>query len=76
MTLLTRGRQAPDFPTSVRTLVADIDDQTSARSALQHEFFDIVVDWIAFTPEHIERDLRLFEGKTRQYIFISSASAY
>ena len=38
--------------------------------------FDVVVDWIAFTPEQIERDLELFRGRTRQYIFISSASAY
>ena len=38
--------------------------------------FDAVVDWIAFTPAHIERDLELFRGRTRQYIFISSASAY
>ena len=38
--------------------------------------FDVVVDWIAFTPAQIERDLKLFRGRTGQYIFISSASAY
>jgi nucleoside-diphosphate-sugar epimerase len=38
--------------------------------------FDVVVNWIAFTPEHIETDLALFQGRTRQYVFISSASAY
>src|SRR6266436_9696290 len=38
--------------------------------------FDAVVNWIAFTPADIERDLELFRGRTRQYIFISSASAY
>jgi nucleoside-diphosphate-sugar epimerase len=38
--------------------------------------FDVVVDWIAYTPQDIERDLSLFSGKVGQFIFISSASAY
>jgi nucleoside-diphosphate-sugar epimerase len=38
--------------------------------------FDAVVDWIAFTAEEIERDLELFRGQTKQYVFVSSASAY
>jgi nucleoside-diphosphate-sugar epimerase len=76
LTLLTRGRHAADLPAGVRTLIADIDDPTSAASALAGPSFDVVVDWIAFTPAHIERDLQLFSGRLRQYIFISSASAY
>ena len=43
---------------------------------LQEHRFDAVVDWVAFTPEHIEQDLRVFGGRTRQFVFISSASAY
>jgi nucleoside-diphosphate-sugar epimerase len=46
------------------------------RAALGSQTFDSVVQWIAFTPEHIEVDLGLFRGRTRQYVFISSASAY
>ncbi|MBZ5593429.1 MAG: SDR family oxidoreductase [Acidobacteriia bacterium] len=76
LTLLTRGRRAADLPVGVKTLIADIDDAASAAQALSGASFDVVVDWIAFTPEHIERDLPLFRGRTRQYIFISSASAY
>lgn len=76
MTLLTRGLRKADLPAGVRTLQCDVDDPASARAALQNQSFDVVVDWIAFTPDHIERDLRLFERKTRQFIFISSASAY
>ena len=38
--------------------------------------FDAVVNWIAFTPEDIKRDIELFKGNTKQYIFISSASCY
>ncbi|MBI4876489.1 MAG: SDR family oxidoreductase [Acidobacteria bacterium] len=73
LTLLTRGRRAAELPAGVKTLTADIDD---APQALTKETFDVVVDWIAFTPAHVERDLALFGGRTRQYIFISSASAY
>jgi nucleoside-diphosphate-sugar epimerase len=76
LTLLTRGRRTPELPAGVRTLVCDIDDLAAARAALRNEAFDVVVNWIAFTPDHIERDLQLFAGKTGQYIFISSASAY
>jgi len=76
LTLLTRGRHTTDIPVGVRTLNADIDDPASAASALAGAAFDVVVDWIAFTPAHIERDLQLFRGGLRQYVFISSASAY
>ena len=76
LTLLTRGHQTPQLPAGVRTLTCDINDPAAALAALQNESFDVVVNWIAFTPDHIERDIQLFAGKTRQYIFISSASAY
>jgi nucleoside-diphosphate-sugar epimerase len=76
LTLLTRGRRAPILPAGVKTLTVDIDDAAAAASALGDASFDAVVDWIAFTPAHIERDLHLFRGRTRQYIFIGSASAY
>jgi len=60
----------------VKTLVADINDREHAIKLLADHKWDAVVNWIAFTPEDISRDFDLFEGKTRQYIFISSASAY
>ncbi|MFC7483537.1 NAD-dependent epimerase/dehydratase family protein [Luedemannella flava] len=46
------------------------------RSALGDLAFDSVVDWVAFTPDHVRTDIELFRGRTRQYVFISSASAY
>jgi nucleoside-diphosphate-sugar epimerase len=76
LTLLTRGRRAVELPASAKTLYVDIDDAASAGKALGEKTFDVVVDWIAFTPEQIERDLNLFRGRVRQYVFISSASAY
>lgn len=76
LTLLTRGTRTANLPPGVKTLTADIDDSSSALRALERLSFDSVVDWIAFTPAHIERDLNLFHGRTRQFIFISSASVY
>ncbi len=76
LTLVTRGLRKADLPAGVRTIQADVDDIVATRRALGQETFDAVVDWIAFTPEHLERDLALFRGRTRQFVFISSASAY
>jgi nucleoside-diphosphate-sugar epimerase len=73
--LLNRGlRSAP--PPGSHHLVADFHKLDDVRRALQGMEFDVVVDWIAYTPEDIERDLVLFRGRIRQFVFISSASAY
>ncbi|HEY4232317.1 MAG TPA: SDR family oxidoreductase [Lacipirellulaceae bacterium] len=72
---LNRGQHSP-APAGVKHLVADINDSTQARQALGDQKFDVVVDWVAYTPTDIERDLALFRGRVRQYIFISSASVY
>ncbi|MCB0194790.1 MAG: SDR family oxidoreductase [Anaerolineae bacterium] len=75
--LLNRGQTSErPAPKEVHILEGDIRDKASAERALGDLTFDAVVDWIAFTPEHIDMDLELFRGRTNQYIFISSASAY
>ena len=76
LTLLTRGQRAANIPAGVRTITADIADESAVSAALANQNWDAVVDWIAFTPNQIERDIRLFRDRTRQFIFISSASAY
>ncbi len=76
LTLLTRGQRSGSLPPGVKTLKVDIDDRAAVSHALAGASFDAVVDWIAFEPAHVERDIALFRGRTRQYIFISSASAY
>ena len=58
------------------SLTADINHPEELRAALQGLQFDVVVNWIAYTPQDIERDLALFKGRVSQYIFVSSASAY
>src|ERR1035437_2262649 len=78
--LLNRGSD-PDRAQGATSLVADLRDESSAgqaatERALAGHRFDAVVDWIAFTPDDVERDLRLFGGRTDQFVFISSASAY
>ena len=73
--LLNRGSR-PDVPPGAHQLVADIRDPEATARALAGQQFDAVVDWIAYTPDEIERAIALFRGRTRQYIFISSASAY
>lgn len=75
VTVLNRGRRA-EAPEGVRVWTADIDDGDRVRSLLAREHFDAVADFIVFTPQQAERDIRLFSGKTDQYVFISSASAY
>ncbi|HUI82147.1 MAG TPA: SDR family oxidoreductase [Bryobacteraceae bacterium] len=76
LTLLNRGRRSADLPAGVKSLTVDIEDAACAARELNRLSFDAVVNWIAFRPADIERDLDLFRGRTRQYIFISSASAY
>ena len=74
--LLNRGQSHRSVPEGAKVLHGNIRDRASAEAALGDLTFDAVVDWIAFTPEHIEQDLDLFRGRTGQLVFISSASAY
>ena len=74
--LLNRGQSARPVPEGATVLQGDIRDPNSVRAVLGDLHFDAVVNWVAFTPEHIETDLTLFAGRTDQYVFISSASAY
>ena len=73
--LLNRGSRTK-LPAGVTSLVADIRDPAATARALAGRTFDAVVNWVAYTPADVERDIELFGGRTSQYIFISSASAY
>ena len=74
--LLNRGNRKSEVPANVKQIVADINDETAVQRLLGDEQFDAVCDFIGFVPEQVERDYRLFAGRTRQYVYISSASAY
>jgi nucleoside-diphosphate-sugar epimerase len=73
--LLNRGSH-PDRALGATLIVADLRDEAAVQQALAGYRFDAVVDWVAFTPDDIERDLRLYRDRTDQFVFISSASAY
>ncbi|HKI68838.1 MAG TPA: NAD-dependent dehydratase, partial [Verrucomicrobiae bacterium] len=60
----------------VKRITADVHKLDEVRAALRDQRFDVAVDWIAYSPTDIERDLELFRGRVGQFIFISSASAY
>ena len=75
ITLLNRGQSPRPVPQGAHVLHGDIHDP-GVTDILAGHTWDAVVDWIAYTPEHVQRDIELFRGRTGQYIFISSASAY
>ena len=73
ITLLNRGSKK--LPEGMRSIVADIHDEQAVAKAIAHESYDVVAQFIGYTAKDVERDIRLFQHKTKQYIFISSASA-
>ncbi|WP_026488032.1 NAD-dependent epimerase/dehydratase family protein [Butyrivibrio sp. XBB1001] len=74
--LLNRGNRKAEVPECIKQITADIGDEADVAKKLDGMKFDVVSDFIAFDVSAVERDYRLFKDKTRQYIFISSASAY
>ena len=74
--LLNRGNRASVVPENVHVIECDVHDEKAAEEKLSGMTFDVVGDFIGFTVEDVERDYRLFHGKTKQFIYISSASAY
>jgi len=74
--LLNRGNNSEFFPAGAKAIIADIRNEQNVESLIKNTRFDVVVDWIAYQPEHVKTDIRLFKGRTDQYIFISSAACY
>lgn len=73
---LNRGKVKADIPAEVKTIIADIKDKNKMLAALGDLHFDVVVNFIVYTPDDVKQDIEIFSGRTRQYIFISSASVY
>jgi nucleoside-diphosphate-sugar epimerase len=76
LTILNRGRSGRPVPEGVETLSADVRDASAVRETLAGREFDAVADFITYTPDQAKASLDLFTGRTGQYVFISSASAY
>lgn len=74
--LINRGTHSDEVPSNVTVIKADISDEADVTRKLEGMKFDCVCDFIGFVPEQVERDFRIFNGRTKQYMYISSASAY
>lgn len=74
--LLNRGTRNDEIPSGVKTIIADISNEEETAKKLEGMTFDCVGEFIGFVPEQLQRDFRLFKDKTKQFIYISSASAY
>lgn len=72
---LNRGVTKEEIP-GVISINADIHNKEETLKAIRDHDFDVVVDWIAFIQDDVKRDYVIFKGKVKQFIFISSASAY
>lgn len=74
--LINRGNRNELLGSGAHLLIGDINNETEIANLITDLQFDVVADFIAFQPAHLERDYRLFRDRTKQFIFISSASAY
>ena len=74
--LLNRGSRKNEVPNNVKQIIADIDNEAEVLRQIGDTQFDAVCEFIGFLPSQVERDIRLFKGRTKQYVYISSASAY
>jgi nucleoside-diphosphate-sugar epimerase len=76
LSFMLRGQSTRAAPDGVEVIRGDVRDPASVRSALGDRTFDSVVNWVSFTTAHVQTDIDFFQGRTGQYVFISSASAY
>lgn len=74
--LLNRGSRSTELPGNVTVLQCDINDEEGVNRVIDGMTFDAVGEFIGFTVAQVQRDFRLFQGRTKQYLYISSASAY
>lgn len=72
---LNRGKSHRKIE-GVKNIIGDIRNVDHTKQVLKNYTFDVVVNWVSFVPEHVQNDINIFSGKTKQFIFISSASAY
>ncbi len=74
--IINRGNRNSNLPKGVTTITVDINDEQAVAEKIKDMTFDVVCDFIGFVPSQLERDYRLFCDKTKQFMYISSASAY
>jgi len=76
LSILSRGQRTRSELSDANYITGDMNEIGQVKEQLREQRYDVVVNFIAYTPDEIERDIQLFSGRCDQYIFISSASAY
>lgn len=76
LSVFNRGQHSEFVPNGAKVIKGDIKDKDGLAEAIKGRTFDVVVDWLAYVPQDVEADIKIFKGNVGQYIFISSASAY
>ncbi len=76
VSVFNRGQRQPAFSRPVRSIVGDRNDATKLHEVAEAERYDVVADFVGFTPDQIEKDIAAFAGRVGQYLYISSASVY
>lgn len=71
-----RGNLNPKGSENIISLHGDINNSAGRKIIEEHAPFDVVANFICFTPEQMQNDIDFFKGKTQQYIFISTATVY
>ena len=68
--VLNRGQHNDTLPKKVKVLVGDMNDKKQIKQLLEGHQFDSIVQWISFTEEDVKRDVEVFKGHTKQFVFI------
>lgn len=76
LTVVTRGEHRRVLPSAVRAIRADVRDATALDAALGAAEYDVVVNWVGFSPRDVEPDVARFAGRTGQYVFVSTCSVF
>lgn len=74
--LINRGKNKQFLPKGAKTIIGDIRQTQTLKEQLDGQFFDVVIDFLSYTPDQLRSTLDLFKGKYKQFIFISSATVY
>lgn len=76
LTVVTRGEHRRALPAEVHSIRADVRDGAALDSALGDSQYDVVVNWVGFTPADVLPDVERFAGRTGQYVFVSTCSVF
>ena len=77
VTVLNRGEsKVRPVPKGVELISADVREPGAVAAALGGRSFDVICDFLSFTPDQLKQTLEQVENSTDQYLFVSTASAY